>query len=111
MLPTICPACGSQLKVKSLSCDRCDTEIQGQYELSPLADLCSDDQAFILKFIRTSGSLKELAKLHQLSYPTIRKRLNEIIKRITQAEKRNSSKRRKTRPKCQRTIWANRKSC
>jgi len=86
ILPTICPACNSQLKVKSLICQQCDTEIQGQYELPPLASLCPDDQAFILDFMKASGSLKEMAKLLGLSYPTVRNRLDEIIERVKFAE-------------------------
>ncbi len=86
ILPTTCPACKNRLKVKSLICEQCETEIQGQYELPPLASLCSDDQAFILDFMKASGSLKEMAKLLGLSYPTIRNRLDEIIERVKLAE-------------------------
>jgi len=86
MLPTVCPACNSQLKVKSLICEKCDTEIQGQYELPALVSLSADDQAFILDFIKASGSLKEMAKLLRLSYPTVRNRLDEIIERVKLAE-------------------------
>jgi len=85
-LPTTCPACNNQVKVKNLICEQCDTEIQGQYELPPLASLCPDDQAFILDFIKSSGSLKEMAKLLGLSYPTVRNRLDEIIERVKLAE-------------------------
>ena len=87
VLPTICPACSSQLKVKSLICPQCDTEIQGQYQLPTLASLNGDDQAFILEFMKASGSLKEMAKLLHLSYPTVRNRLDEIIERVKLAEK------------------------
>jgi len=87
VLPTICPACSNQLKVKSLICLQCDTEIQGQYELSALASLNGDDQSFILEFMKASGSLKEMAKLLRLSYPTVRNRLDEIIERVKLAEK------------------------
>ena len=86
ILPTKCPACNGQLKVKSLICEKCHTEIQGQYELPPLATLSSDDQAFILAFIKASGSLKEMAHLLRLSYPTVRNRLDDVIERIKLAE-------------------------
>ncbi len=89
ILPTVCPACNNQLKVKSLICEQCRTEIQGQYELPPLAGLSPEDQAFMLEFIKASGSLKEMAKLLKLSYPTVRNRLDEIIERIKLAEKPN----------------------
>ena len=86
VLPTACPACNSQLKVKSLVCEQCETEIQGQYELPPLAKISPDDQAFVLEFIKASGSLKQMAKLLKLSYPTVRNRLDEIIERVKLAE-------------------------
>jgi len=86
LLPTICPACKSQIKVKSLICEKCQTEINGQYELPLLARLPGDDQAFILEFIKASGSLKEMARLLRLSYPTVRNLLDDIIERIKIAE-------------------------
>ena len=93
VLPTRCPSCNSQLKVKSLVCEQCRTEIQGEYELPALAKLSPDDQAFMLEFIKASGSLKEKAKLLKLSYPTVRNRLDEIIERIKLAEKSKENNR------------------
>ena len=93
VLPVICPACDSQLKVKSLICEKCQTEIQGRYELPPLGRLSADDQAFILEFIKASGSLKEMAKLLKLSYPTVRNRLDEIIERVKLAESADENSR------------------
>lgn len=87
VLPAICPSCSSQLNVKSLICEQCQTEIQGEYELPTLARLSTDDQSFIIEFMKASGSLKEMAKLLRLSYPTVRNRLDEIIERIKFAEK------------------------
>ncbi len=81
-LPARCPACQEQLKVKKLFCDRCDTEIEGIFELPELSRLPIDDQEFILLFVKASGSLKEMARLLRLSYPTVRNQLNEIIERI-----------------------------
>ncbi len=87
VLPAICPSCNSQLNVKSLICEHCQTEIQGQYGLPTLARLSLDDQSFIIEFMKASGSLKEMAKLLRLSYPTVRNRLDEIIERVKLAEK------------------------
>ena len=67
-------------------CEQCRTEIQGEYELPALAKLSPDDQAFMLAFIKASGSLKEMARLLRLSYPTVRNRLDDIIERIKLAE-------------------------
>ena len=62
MLPCICPSCQSQLKVKSLKCENCRTEVSGLYELPTLARLSQDDQLFILQFVKCSGSIKDMAK-------------------------------------------------
>ena len=92
VLPAICPSCNSQLNVKSLVCERCQTEIQGQYKLPLLARLSTDDQGFIIEFIKASGSLKKMAGLLRLSYPTVRNRLDEIIERVKFAEKEGKEK-------------------
>jgi hypothetical protein len=91
VLPTTCPACNEQLKVKALLCENCHTEIQGAYDLPPLGQLSIDDQLFLLDFIKASGSLKDMAGLLKLSYPTIRNRLDEIIERIKLAESTGKS--------------------
>lgn len=87
MLPTHCPSCHVQLKVKCLKCENCQTEVNGSYDLPVLALLSSDDQQFILRFVKNSGSLKEMASDMKLSYPTVRNLLNEIINKIDTYEK------------------------
>ena len=86
ILPTICPACNNRLKIKRLLCQQCETEIEGSFDLPNLGRLCVDDQKFILQFVKASGSLKEMARLLGLSYPTVRNQLDEIIKRIESEE-------------------------
>ena len=90
MLPCICPSCRSQLKVKSLKCETCQTEVSGLYELPTLARLSPDDQQFILQFVKCSGSLKDMAKYLNLSYPTVRNLLDDIIDRLKNEESKNS---------------------
>lgn len=41
-----------------------------------------DEIEFIKKFILSSGSLKELAKGYNVSYPTVRIRVDRIIQKI-----------------------------
>jgi hypothetical protein len=52
--------------------------IEGQFNLPPLAQLSMDDQIFIIAFLRTHGSIKEMEKLFGISYPTVKNRLNRI---------------------------------
>lgn len=41
-----------------------------------------EDAAFIKNFVMRSGSLKEIAKLYGVSYPTVRLRLDKLIQKI-----------------------------
>jgi hypothetical protein len=92
-LPTSCPSCSGKLAVKRLRCEKCETEVDGLYPLPPLASLGQEDQEFILEFIKASGSLKEMAGILNVSYPTVRNRLDEIIEKLTQSQ--NSQKEKK----------------
>lgn len=47
-----------------------------------LSSLDYEDIEFIKKFILTSGSLKEIAKIYEVSYPTVRLRLDKLIQNI-----------------------------
>ena len=82
VLPKICPSCGEALKVHTMHCAACDTKIVGEYALSPLMALRDEDQAFVLNFVMCSGSLKALAQKMDLSYPSVRNRLDDIIAKM-----------------------------
>ena len=41
-----------------------------------------EDSAFLKNFALKSGSLKEIARLYQVSYPTVRLRLDKLIQKI-----------------------------
>ncbi|MCM3545753.1 MULTISPECIES: DUF2089 family protein [Priestia] len=47
-----------------------------------ILSLESDDVEFIRKFVLNSGSLKQLAKDYEVSYPTVRIRLDRLIQKI-----------------------------
>ena len=64
-------------------CPECRTAVQGNYLLPALSRLGSDDQQFALAFILRSGSLKEMARLYGVSYPTVRNRLDDVIARLS----------------------------
>lgn len=41
-----------------------------------------EDLAFLKRFLLSSGSLKDVAQVYGISYPTIRQRLNRLIAKI-----------------------------
>ena len=47
-----------------------------------LANLTEEDLAFIKNFVLSSGSLKQMSQLYQVSYPTMRIRLDRLIEKI-----------------------------
>ena len=51
-----------------------------------MAALEDEDAAFIKKFVLASGSLKEMAAVYGVSYPTVRLRLDRLIQKIRLSE-------------------------
>lgn len=47
-----------------------------------LTDLTAADISFMKQFVLASGSLREIAKIYEISYPTVRNRLNQLIDKI-----------------------------
>lgn len=85
-LPVQCPSCSGELAVKTLFCNHCETQVSGAYPLPLLARLDEEEQAFVLAFVRASGSLKEMSALLKLSYPSVRNMLDELIHKINQLD-------------------------
>jgi hypothetical protein len=81
-LPIQCPSCDAALHVSSLTCQACDTSIQGKFSLPALLSLSVEEQQFIMQFVMNSGSLKEMASQMKLSYPTVRNLLDQIIEKL-----------------------------
>ncbi|WP_453989895.1 DUF2089 family protein [Bacillus nitroreducens] len=44
--------------------------------------LDEEDLEFIKRFVMNSGSLKEIAKIYEVSYPTVRIKLDRLIEKI-----------------------------
>src|SRR4051794_39702497 len=86
-----CPSCEGQLQATRLSCPACAVQLEGQFELPLLLQLQPEDITWVIEFVRTSGSLKEMAKRTGVSYPTVRNRLDDILKQhdgLTKAAER-----------------------
>ena len=52
--------------------------LEGAWELPQLARLSAEDQVFVIAFVRSHGSIKEMERVFGVSYPTIKARLNRI---------------------------------
>ncbi|MEI2420030.1 DUF2089 family protein, partial [Arthrospira platensis SPKY2] len=82
LLPTSCPICGNnELTITGFFCRECDTRVEGRFLInSPFAQLDPEQLAFVETFVRCEGKLNRMEAELNLSYPTIRSRLHEIIR-------------------------------
>ncbi|MBN8584421.1 MAG: DUF2089 domain-containing protein [Ignavibacteria bacterium] len=75
-----CPVCSSAMKATRLSCNTCGTVIENDFSLSKFDRLSEDQLAFAEIFIKNSGSIKDVEKEMGISYPTVKGKLNDLIK-------------------------------
>jgi hypothetical protein len=66
------------MTVARMACPSCRMAMEGVFEVSPLAQLSLEDQALVMAFVRSHGSIKKMESLFGISYPTVKNRLNAI---------------------------------
>lgn len=77
-----CPVCSEELTVVRLKCDSCETVIENRFKLSKF-DYLSDEELFFTEtFIKCRGNIKEVEKELKISYPTVRSKLDGVIKKL-----------------------------
>ena len=77
-----CPVCNNELTVARLKCDSCDTVIENNFRLSKFDYLSDEELYFTETFIRCRGNIKEVEKELGISYPTVRSKLDAVIKKL-----------------------------
>jgi hypothetical protein len=82
VLPTRCPLCGGEVTVTRIHCRECDTTMEGRFVGGPFSQLAPDQLEFIETFIRCEGKITRMEDELNLSYPTIRNRLHEVIRAL-----------------------------
>ena len=55
-----------------------ETAVEGSFEPPVLAMLPPDDLVFVMAFVRSHGSIKEMERVFGISYPTVKNRLNRV---------------------------------
>ena len=93
-----CAVCGNKLEVTELHCHRCDTRYQGHFHLDKFSYLSPEQKFFIEVFLKCRGNIKEVEKELDISYPTVRSKLDDVISslgyKVTASEK-SETKRKK----------------
>lgn len=81
-IPDKCPTCDGKLNVIELKCSSCNTRIIGDFYLDEIFQLKQEQQEFLKIFIKTRGNIKNMERELDMSYPTVRNKLNELIKTL-----------------------------
>lgn len=74
-----CPVCDHELSITRLRCHHCDLEITGDFYLSKLNRLNKEQLLFVEIFLKNQGNIKAIEKELNISYPTVKKMLNEVL--------------------------------
>src|SRR5690349_24436923 len=74
---------GAPLVVERVRLSDRGIAVEGAFELPQLARLPLEDQIFIVAFVRSHGSIKEMEQVFGVSYPTVKARLNRISQSLT----------------------------
>ena len=69
---------GTPLVIERVRIPEKGIAVEGEFTLPELARLTLEDQVFIVAFLRSHGSIKEMEQTFGVSYPTIKARLNRI---------------------------------
>lgn len=56
-----------------------------------ITELSEEDLNFIKRFVLSSGSLKEMAKIYGVTYPTVRSRLDRVIEQILSSDEKKEN--------------------
>ena len=80
--PSTCPVCGGEYEITKLTCKKCKSELGGNFSGCDFCSLSDEDSYFILTFLKCRGSIKDVEKELKISYPTVRGKLDGVIKRL-----------------------------
>ncbi len=77
-----CPICAETLTVARLECGSCGTRIEGSFALGRFHHLTADQLDFLETFIKARGNFKDVERELGISYPTVRSRLDAMIRAL-----------------------------
>ncbi len=86
-----CPICAAKLEVTELHCSDCDTTVKGHFKLDKFTYLSKEEKYFIEIFVKSRGNIKEIEKDLGISYPTVKKNLENVIQSLGYGEADHNS--------------------
>jgi hypothetical protein len=77
-----CPVCSGELAVTRLRCGTCGTTIEGEFGVGRFARLTREQSVVLESFLRSRGNLRDMERELQISYPTVRARVEALIRAL-----------------------------
>ena len=83
-----CPVCSGELSVTRLRCGTCGTTLEGDFAVGRFGRLSREQMAILESFLRSRGNLREMERELGLSYPTVRSRVDAVVRALGFGEPR-----------------------
>jgi hypothetical protein len=81
-----CPVCANELTVTRLHCRTCGTALEGEFGVGRFGRLDRDQMGLLESFLRSRGNLKEMERELGISYPTVRGRVEALVRALGLAD-------------------------
>jgi hypothetical protein len=77
-----CPVCSGELTVTRLHCSSCGTALEGEFGVGRFARLDREQLSLLESFLRSRGNLREMERELGISYPTVRNRVEGLVRAL-----------------------------
>jgi hypothetical protein len=81
-----CPVCSHELTITRLHCDHCATTLEGDFSVGRFGRLSREQLALLESFLRSRGNLREMERELGISYPTVRNRVEALVRALGLAD-------------------------
>jgi hypothetical protein len=81
-----CPVCQGELLISRLHCRSCGTALEGEFGVGRFGRLSKEQLALLESFLRARGNLKEMERELGISYPTVRARVDALVRALGLAD-------------------------
>ncbi len=81
-----CPVCQDELAITRLHCRTCGTTLEGEFSVGRFGHLGREQMTILESFLRSRGNLKDMERDLGISYPTVRGRLDALVRALGLAD-------------------------